>query len=188
MPSVPRGEELDHDLDVARYVERCRDCTPTTRCRWHVECSAHQDAQIAAKIGAGWARFVWFSIDLRRPWPAFEGDCADIALRLVSWLANDDVRRRLLAEICSWRASITWEALQAGSRDRPFRAPSNSAVEYALPGHEHVVIRFRPRDRGMVVPLVRSALATERERGARFRSAQGVGDDIAHASRWRRRR
>jgi hypothetical protein len=167
------------DIGVARHVERCRDCTPGTMCRWHLECQAHRDARIAADIGVGWARFVWLAIDVRRPWPACHGRCAAIATRLVSWLVkdNEQERGRQLAEICCWRASITWEALQAGSRDRPFRPPSDGGIEYALPGRDHVVIRFRPRRRATVVPLARSALATMRERAGRFRVAQGLHGD-----------
>lgn len=94
---------------MARYVERCRDCTPGTLCRWHVAIRTHRDARIAADIGVGWARFVWFAIDIRRPWPTFDGRCAVIAARLVAWLVDEDQheRRRHLAEVCSWRAGMT---------------------------------------------------------------------------------
>jgi len=165
---------------VARYVERCRDCSLSTICRWHVECRAHLDAQIAADIGVGWARFVWFAVDIRRPWPSCDGRCGAIASRLVAWLVKDDkARREQLAEICCWRASMTWEALQAGSRDRPFRMPSDRGIEYALPGREHVRIRFRPRDPAAVASLARAGLATIGERAARFRAAQGFhGDEL----------
>lgn len=148
-------------------------------CTWHAECHAHRDARIAADIGVGWARFVWLALDVRRPWPSCNGRCAAIATRLVSWLVKQDeqARRRQLAEICSWRASITWEALQAGVRDRPFRAASNQGIEYALPGLDHVVIRFRPRARSVEVPLVSAGLATMRERAGRFRAAQGLYDE-----------
>lgn len=161
---------------MARYVESCRDCTPGTLCRWHVEIRAHRDARIAADIGVGWARFVWHAIDIRRPWPSCEGRCAAIAIRLVSWLVDEDQpeRRRHLAEVCNWRAGNTWEALQEGSRDRPFRASSSSGVEYALPGLDHVVIRFRPRSAAAVIPLAPGGLATTRERAGRFRAAQGI--------------
>ena len=141
-----------------------------------MEIRAHRDARIAADTGVGWARFVWNAIDIRRPWPTFDGRCAAIATRLVSWLVDEDQaeRRRHLAEVCSWRAGATWEALQQGSRDRPFRAPSASGVEYVLPGLDHVVIRFRPRNPAAVIPLARRGLATTRERAGRFRAAQGL--------------
>jgi len=157
---------------MARSVERCRDCTPGTRCRWHQECSAHTDAEIAAAIGRVWARWVWESIDLRQPWPNYSGRCADIALRLASWLARSAARGQLLGEVCCWQASITWEALQSGMRDKPFRATLNHSNERALPGREHIVIQFRPRKRA--VPLARTALRSMSERAGRFRAAQGL--------------
>jgi hypothetical protein len=52
--------------------------------------------------------------------------------------------------------------------------PSDQGITYALLGREHVVIRFRPRDRAAMVPLARASLATMRERAGRFRAAQGV--------------
>jgi hypothetical protein len=170
---------------VVRYVERCGDCKAGTMCRWHVECHAHHDARMAADIGVGWARFVWLAIDVRRPWPAFHGRCAAIADRLVAWLVKEDeqARRRQLAEICSWRAAITWEALQAGSRDRPFRDSSDKGIEYALPGREHVVIRFRPRGRAAIAPLIRTGLATMHGRAGRFRAAQGLDVDVSEPRR-----
>jgi hypothetical protein len=159
---------------MARSVERCRDCTPGTRCRWHLECSAQIDAQIAADIGRVWAGWVWDSIDIRRPWPNYDGRCSEIAARLASWLTRDEARRELLGEVCCWQASITWEALQAGMRDKPFRATPNPSNERPLPGREHIVLRFRPRKR--VVPLARTALTSMGERAGRFRAAQGLRD------------
>jgi hypothetical protein len=162
---------------MARYVERCRDCSPGTTCRWHGECATHNDARIAAEIGRLWARWVWNATDKREPWPSYDGRCADIALRKVSWLAHDDARRGVLGGVCCWQASITWEALQSGMRDAPFRAPSNQRNEFDLLGSDDVRIRFRPRDVGITVPLTRRALVSVRERAGRFRAAQGLRAD-----------
>jgi hypothetical protein len=159
---------------VAWIGERCGDCTAAKRCRWHAECVAHLDARTASDIGVGWARFVWHAIDIRRPWPACTGRCADIATRLVAWLSDDDARRKQLAEVCSWRAGLQWEALQAGSRDRPYREPSGEGTAYALPGREHVVIRFRPR---AAIVLARAALEHRQRRAAQFRAAHGLVDE-----------
>jgi len=159
---------------MVRIVERCDGCRGGKRCRWHAECVAHLDARTASDIGAGWARFVWHAIDLRRPWPPCTGRCADIATRLVGWLTEDEARRKQLAEICSWRAGLQWEALQSGSRDWPYRQPSGEATEYALPGREHVVIRFRPR---AAISLARAALEHRQQRAARYREAQGLVDE-----------
>jgi hypothetical protein len=128
---------------MARNVERCTDCGPRGRCRRHQACLDHRDAWLAAELGCAWADRVWRQVDLRRPWPTFDGPCAAIATRLVAWLTKDVAlaRRRELAEICSWRAGIRWEALQAGSRDRPYRTPSARTHDHALPGHAHVVLR-----------------------------------------------
>lgn len=130
---------------MVRNVERCTDCGPRGRCRRHQACLDHRDAWLAAELGCAWAGRVWRRVDVRRPWPTFDGPCAAIATRLVAWLTKDVAlaRRRELAEICSWRAGIRWEALQGGGRDLPYRAPSQRAFEHAMPGHEHVVIRAR---------------------------------------------
>jgi hypothetical protein len=152
---------------------------PGTRCRWHQECSTQSDAEIAADIGRVWARWVWGALDIRQPWPSYSGRCADIALRLASWLARSDARRQLLGEVCCWQASMTWEALQAGMRDKPFRATLNQSNECALPGREHIVIRFRPRKRA--IPLAQTALKSGSERARRFRAAQGLHSEV---ERW----
>lgn len=130
---------------MARNVERCTSCAPGGLCRRHQACLDHRDAWLAAELGCAWATRVWHGLDVRRPWPLFEGRCAETATRLVAWLTKDVAlaRRRELAELCSWRAGIRWEALQSGSRDRPYRASSTQGLEYGVRGHEHVVIRFR---------------------------------------------
>jgi len=160
------------------YAERCGDCSPRGPCRNHLECRAHRDAAIAAEIGVGWARFVWLELDVRRPWPTFDGRCAAIARRLVGWLAATEARRDELARICSWRAAISWSALIERVRDRPYREADGEGLLYQLPG-QRLWIQFRPRRRSgereeSVVALADAALAQVRLRARRFRAAQGL--------------
>ena len=138
----------DHP-SVRQYAERCYDCSARGPCAHHAECASKWDASVAADIGIGWASFVWREMDIRRPWPAYEGRCAAVAVRLVAWLATSDERRLELGRICSWRAGITWEALAARLRDQPYRQPDCGGRLYALPRYEHVIVRFRPRASSM---------------------------------------
>jgi hypothetical protein len=99
-------------MQVSRRIEQCGDCLPQRQCANHLACSAHR---------------------VRRPWPAFTGRCAEIAYRLVKWLADCDERRVELARIYAWRAGIRWEYLNSGGRDRPYVASSGSGT-VLIPG------------------------------------------------------
>jgi hypothetical protein len=126
-------------------VERCGECTPAGRCRNHEDCATHPDAGLASDIGAAWARFTRTQIDVRRPWPPFDGEVAEIALHLVTGLAREP-RLHELARICHWRAGLVWEALELPRiRDRPYEAPTGGSAVYPLTGA--LQIRFRTRRR-----------------------------------------
>src|ERR1051325_11418607 len=64
-------------------------------CANHLACATQRDAALASEIGAAWAVFVHSQLDIRRPWPAFEGRGAAIALRLVEGLATEPRRSEL---------------------------------------------------------------------------------------------
>jgi hypothetical protein len=101
-------------------------------------------------VGIGWAIFVRGQVDARRAWPDFEGRCAAIARRLVAWLADDDMRREELAQICWWRAGIRWEFIVTKARDRPWETPNGKGVLYPIPGYDGLCVQFRPRTRPLL--------------------------------------
>ena len=62
----------------------------------------------AATRGEAWADHVARAVGRDRPWPAFEGRCADIAKRKVADLARDPMLLEMLAaELWIW-AGYRW--------------------------------------------------------------------------------
>jgi hypothetical protein len=91
--------------------------------------------------------FVPGQLDVRRPWPPFNGRAAAIALRLVEGLAPEP-RRGELARICHGRAGLRWESLELPRiRDRPYETPSGAGVLVQLPGALRIQFRTRRSDR-----------------------------------------
>jgi len=132
---------------VRRAVERCGDCSHARQCDNHRACVTQPDAALASAIGAAWAVFVRGQVDVRKPWPPYEGRAEAIALRLVAGLAAEP-RRSELARICYWRAGLRWEALELPRiRDRPYEAGSGGGEVVELPGSA-LSIRFRTLRRG----------------------------------------
>jgi len=128
-------------------MERCGDCRPGVQCANHRACATHHDAALAAEIGAAWAVFVRRQLDVRKPWPAYEGRAAAIAMRLVEKLAPEP-RRSELARICHWRAGLRWEALELPRiRDRPSEPGEGGGEIVTLPGIA-LSIQFRTKRRG----------------------------------------
>ncbi len=129
---------------MRRAMERCGDCRPGVQCANHQACATHHDAALAAEIGAAWAVFVRRQLDVRKPWPAYEGRAAAIALRLVEKLAPEP-RRSELARICHWRAGLRWEALELTRiRDRPYEPGEGGGEIVTLPGIA-LSIQFRTK-------------------------------------------
>lgn len=115
-------------------------------CTYHSACATEHDAALAAEIGVAWALFVRRQVDVRKPWPAFEGRAAAIAMRLVAGLASEP-RRTELARICHWRAGLRWEALELPRiRDRPYEPGDGQGDLVELPGGA-LSIRFRTKRR-----------------------------------------
>lgn len=127
---------------MRRAVERCGDCSHGRQCDHHQACATQPDAALASAIGAAWAVFVRSQIDVRQPWPAYEGRAEEIALRLVQGLAPEP-RRSELARICHWRAGLRWESLELPRiRDRPFEQREGGSEIVELPGSA-LMVRFR---------------------------------------------
>lgn len=154
--------QLLQNTAVRRRLERCGDCAPDRQCANHLACATERDAALAAGIGAAWALFVRGQLDARRPWPAFGGRAAAIALRLVAGLAPEP-RRSELARICHWRAGLRWESLERPRlRDRPYEAPDGSGVLVQLPGALRIQFRTRRRDSTSTQPTPSTVRRTRR--------------------------
>lgn len=149
---------------MRRAVERCSECSASTQCANHHACAKDGDAALAAQIGALWARWVREQVDVRQPWPAFQGRARHIALRLVEALASSADRRAELARLAHWRAGLVWESLERPRlRDRPFEARNGGGAVVELPGA--LQVHFRPR-RARTAALARATEArAHRRRG-----------------------
>jgi hypothetical protein len=63
---------------------------------------------VAACRGILWAERVHARCPDARPWPPFEGRCADLVRRKVQDLARDQTLRELLAEVVAREAARWW--------------------------------------------------------------------------------
>jgi hypothetical protein len=142
-------DALSQMLDRATAKARCPACSSRSICAKHADCAAHRDASLASEIGERWAQFAWQTSWHIARWPSFEGRSAALATALVVWLParGDDTRLRALAEICSWRAAMTWEAIHTASMGRFQHTPAVVRTAFPLPSAEQVVIKFRSRSR-----------------------------------------
>lgn len=170
-----RSDSLLKQLERASLKQQCPACPAGGRCAYHVDYLAHRDAWLASDIGERWAQFAWQTFSHHRTWPKLEGRCATTATALVAWLPahGDDARLRTLAEVCNWRAAMTWEAIQSAAMGRNPHRMGPVCIDFPLRSATHIVVRFRPRGEGQVLSLAGTALAHDRERAHRFRTAQG---------------
>jgi hypothetical protein len=67
----------------------------------------------AALRGRLWAQRVAQLVPVDRPWPPYEGRCAELARKQVAGICSDDGRIEALARACHARAAEAWEQIRA---------------------------------------------------------------------------